>query len=118
MTKKSTDPQDQALKDEAEAERRYRAGLRVPKINLSPLAVDAPSENTPFVQAANTDPETKKLFEALIDEIRRQVAAGGEGGSGEGTQGPQGAAGADSTVPGPQGPQGEVGPQGPAGAQA
>jgi hypothetical protein len=91
---------------------------RLPKINLSALAADAPAENTPFVQAANTDPETKKLFEALIDEIRRQVAAGGEGGAGTaGPQGPQGAAG-DTGPEGPQGAAGAVGPQGPAGAQA
>ena len=99
---------------------------RVPKIDLSPLAADAPesSESTPYVQSALTDPETKKLFEALIDEIRRQVAAGGGGSGGAGTvgpQGPQGDAGADGTgaagpqgAVGPQGPQGDIGPQGPA----
>jgi hypothetical protein len=63
-----------------------KAPERVGKIDLSPLAADAPEgASTPYVQAALTDPETKKLFEALIDEIRRQVAAGGGGDGGGGT---------------------------------
>jgi|SRR5580765_825357 len=92
-----TTKHDQEVKDEAAAEERYqreqggkpktgKAGkiekaARVKNINLSSLAADAPSESSPFVQASLADPETKKLFEALIDEIRR-VGAGGGGGTG------------------------------------
>jgi hypothetical protein len=51
---------------------------RVPKIDLSPLAADAPDPSAPSaVTAALMDPETKKVFEQLIVEIRRQLAAGG-----------------------------------------
>jgi hypothetical protein len=59
------------------------------RIDLTPLAADAPDPPaTAYVQAAITDPETKKLFEALIVEIRKQVAAGGGGEPGGGV--PQG----------------------------
>lgn len=48
------------------------------QINLSPLAADAPDPgSTVAVQTALMDPETKKIFELLITEIRRQVAPGG-----------------------------------------
>ena len=53
---------------------------RVPKIDLSPLTADAPDPPVPdAVSAALMDPETKKMFEQLIVEIRRQ----GVGGNGE-----------------------------------
>jgi hypothetical protein len=55
----------------------------VPKIDLSPLAEDAPNPpSTSAVQAALMDPETKKTFELLIVEIRRQIGLGGGGGGG------------------------------------
>jgi hypothetical protein len=120
-----TTKHDQEVKDEAAAEERYRQGLqtndgrprdvkkrgekqppRFKNINLSPLSVDAPPESTSYVQSSLADPETKKLFEALIDEIRRQGAAGGGGTAGP--QGPQGEAGAEGPA-GPQGPQGAAG---------
>jgi hypothetical protein len=57
---------------------------RVPRIDLSPLAADAPDPpGTVAVQASLMDPESKKVFEALIVEIRRQLA----GGNGQGTPG-------------------------------
>jgi hypothetical protein len=53
--------------------------------DLSPLAADAPMPaGTVAVQASMMDPETKKVIEQLIVEIRKQVSGGG-GGSGGGT---------------------------------
>jgi hypothetical protein len=61
---------------------------RVPKIDLSPLAADAPDPaSTGEVQSALMDPETKKVFELLIVEIRRQAGSGTPGNGGPGTGG-------------------------------
>jgi hypothetical protein len=89
---------DQVIQDEADAEKRQReydkrhvkgkAEKEVPverrkEFDLSPLAADAPMPAaTMLVQASAVDPETKKLFEALIVEIRKQIAGGGGGGTG------------------------------------
>jgi hypothetical protein len=57
---------------------------RVPRIDLSPLAADAPEAGTTStVQSALMDPETKRIFEALIVEIRKQVVPGEGGGGAE-----------------------------------
>jgi hypothetical protein len=88
-----TTKHDQVIKDEADAEKRHKAEKEVPvekvkrpmMFDLSPLAADAPMPaGTVAVQASMMDPETKKVIEQLIVEIRKQVSGGG-GGSGGGT---------------------------------
>lgn len=84
-----TTKHDQVIKDEADAEKRHRAEKeapvekvkRVTAFDLSRLAEDAPMPAaTTAIQASAVDPETKRLLEALIVEIRKQVAGGGGGG--------------------------------------
>lgn len=87
-----TTKHDQVIKDEADAEKRHqdesvkrKVGKEVPpprvkEFDLSKLADDAPMPAaTLAVQASSLDLETKKIFEALIVEIRKQLASGGGG---------------------------------------
>ena len=93
-----TKERHQVIQDEADAEQRQReydrrhAKLKVERVekeappprakafDLSRLADDAPiPAATLAVQASAMDPETKKVFELLIVEIRKQIAGGGGG---------------------------------------
>jgi hypothetical protein len=86
-----TTKHDQVIKDEADAEKRHKAEKeapvekvkRVTAFDLSPLAADAPAPAaTTAIQASSIDPETKRVLEALIVEIRKQVSGGGGSGGG------------------------------------
>lgn len=86
------------VQDEADAEKRYQRDQRVDRgvklkvekevpparrkeFDLSPLAADAPMPAaTTAIQASAIDPETKRVLEALIVEIRKQIAGGESGG--------------------------------------